>query len=137
MSERIDREIEEILRRLDSHPARRRRSLRWRLRSVVTSLWGAVASRVRGISLGQVMIGSFLIICVAYFFRYLNPQLMRWIIIAGLLLFFASFVLSLRRSNSPISRERRWRGQRVDYDEPNLAERLRSWFDRSRRGRRW
>jgi multisubunit Na+/H+ antiporter MnhE subunit len=103
----------------------------------VTSLWGAVASRVRGISLGQVMIGSFLIICVAYFFRYLNPQLMRWIIIAGLLLFFASFVLSLRRSNSPISRERRWRGQRVDYDEPNLAERLRSWFDRSRRGRRW
>jgi hypothetical protein len=130
----MDREIDEILRRIDQHPSRRRRSLSWRLSGLLRGARDAVVSQFTGVSLGQLMIASFLIICVAYFFRGANPPLMRWVIIAGLVLFLTAFVASLRRGGSSnIRYERRWRGQRIDYDEPGFTDRLKSWWDRRSR----
>lgn len=135
----MEREIDEILRRFEQYAAKRRRSGRWR-RQVMTWFSQALdwlSVRLSHISLGQLMIASFLIICVAYFFRWMNPVLMRWVIIGGLVLFLTAFVFSLRRGRTPIRYERRWRGQRMDYDQPSFTDRVRAWFDRNRRGRGW
>jgi hypothetical protein len=133
----MDREIEEILRRIDQHPSRRRRTLRWKIGAGLRNAQETVISSLSNISLGHIMIASFLIICVAYFFLRINPAIMRWVIVAGLVIFITSFIVSLRRGGrSAPHYERRWRGQRIDYDEPRLTDRLRWWFDRNRRGRR-
>lgn len=134
MSDWLERELDEILRRFDQHPVRRRRRpTRWRY--VVAYLGRAqnwLVARLSRIGLGQLMIASFLIICTAYFFRWVNPSLMRWVIIAGLLLFLTSFIFSLRRGSTPIQYERRWRGQRIDYGQPSLMDRVRAWLSRNR-----
>jgi hypothetical protein len=139
VSDRLDREINEILRRLDRDPVRRRRRLYWRRQLAARLSQGldGLLVRLSRVSLGQLMISSFLIICMAYFFRWVNPALMRWVIVGGLILFLTAFVFSLRRGNAPAHYDRRWRGQPIDYGSPSFTERMRAWFNRNRRGRGW
>jgi VIT1/CCC1 family predicted Fe2+/Mn2+ transporter len=135
VSDKIEREVEEILRKLDkfvpeeSRLARARR----RLGQAASDLLHTVLTRLSRVSLGQVMLASLILVVVAFFFRSASPTLARWAIIGGLILFFTSFILSLLGGRSRY--ERRWRGQVIDLSEPSLGSRLRSWLQRRNRGR--
>jgi hypothetical protein len=141
MSDNIEREIEELLSQLDEFVPEesvarrmRRRSSNW-----AANLNHAIASRLARISLGRIMLASLVLVLAALLFGRVNPLLARWVIIAGLILFFTSFLLSLRlgRLGTQGQREeRRWRGQVIDLSQPSLSERVRSWL-RGWRRRDW
>jgi len=136
MSDRLQQEIEEILGKYKKFPLReplwrriRRRLSRW-LSSA--SQWSA--SHLPRITVGRVMLVGVAMVIVAYFFGFGGDSVARLMIIAGLILFVAAFVFSLRRR--PRYVEKRWRGQPVEIEEPGVGERLRSWWGRWRsRGR--
>jgi uncharacterized membrane protein YedE/YeeE len=135
VSDKIEREVEEILRKLDkfvpeeSRLARARR----RLGQTVSDVLHTMLARLARISLGQVMLVSLILVAVAFFLRSTSPVLARWVIIGGLILFFAAFALTLLGGRTRY--EKRWRGQVIDLSEPSLGSRLRSWLQRRSRGR--
>lgn len=135
MSQRLEREINEILARLDSFPPRR--SLWWRLRRRVGSVPARIVGGVRQIRLPRIALGQLLLIGIALIViaYLLNPggaSVTRGIIVAGIVLFLTAFILSLRRQSAPP--EKRWRGQPMELDHPHAIGRFRSWWGR-RRGR--
>lgn len=135
MSNNLEREVEEILRKLDRFvpeegplPRARRR-----MAGAASGVLRAVLARLSRVSLGQVMLASLILVLAAFFFRSASPALARWIMIGGLILFSTAFVLSLVGGRSRY--ERRWRGQVIDLSEPSLGDRLRNWLQRRGRGR--
>lgn len=135
MSNNLEREVEEILRKLDRFvpeegplPRARRR-----MAGAASGVLHALLARLSIVSLGQVMLASLALVLVAFFFRSASPALARWVVIGGLILFFTAFVLSLVGGRS--RHERRWRGQVIDLSESSLSDRLRNWLQRRGRGR--
>ena len=135
MSDNIEREVEEILRKLDKFVPEEGRltRVRRRLGQAIFDLSHSLLARLSRISLGQVMLASLILVVVAFFFRSASPVLARWVIIGGLILLFTAFVLPLLGGRS--RNERRWRGQVIDLSEPSLGSRLRHWLERRSRGR--
>jgi len=135
VSDNIEREVEEILRKLDKFVPEEGRLARARRRlgQAASDLWHTLLARLSHISLGQVMLASLILVVVAFLFRSASPTLARWAIIGGLILFFSVFGLSLLGGRSRY--ERRWRGQVIDLSEPSLGSRLRHWLQRRSRGR--
>ena len=135
MSDKIEREVEEILRKLDKFVPEESRLARTRRRlgQATSDLLHTLLVRLSRISLGQVMLASLILVVAAFFFRATSPVLARWAIIGGLILFFTAFVLSLLGGRSRY--ERRWRGQAIDLSEPSLGSRLRNWLQHRSRGR--
>lgn len=131
MSDRLQREIEEILSKVEGIPpqARPRRHLNLRLGQRLHSLLQGLLERLSRVSVGQLMLASIAVILVAYLFRSVIP-VANYLIMAGITLFLVSFVLSFRRPR--IAYEKRWRGRVVDDREPSLADRLRLWWQRIR-----
>jgi hypothetical protein len=131
----IEREVEEILRKLDRFVPEEGRLARARRRlgQATSDLLRTLRVRLSRISPGQVMLASLILVVVAFFFRSASPVLARWVIIGGLILFFTAFVLPLLGGRSRY--ERRWRGQVIDLSEPSLGSRLRHWLQRRSRGR--
>lgn len=126
MANRIQREIEDILSRLERFPPKR--TLRSRLRDAAKGLLRGPQSLLASLprprlSVGQLMLLALAIIIVAWVFD-LGP-----IIFAGLALLLLAFILSLRRRTRPT--EKLWRGQPMDL-EPSAGDRLRSWWERWR-----
>ena len=140
-SDRLRREIEDVLNRLDTFlpeerpPERIRRTSSDFLVALRQTLFAMIAPLTR-ISLRQLMLTALALIVVAFFAMRVHPLFARWVIIAGLILFFTSFGLSLfTRGSRPAGPriEKRWRGQPLELDEPTLGERLRAWFQSRRR----
>jgi hypothetical protein len=143
-SDRLEREIEEILSKIEHFPDAETRRTRARKRAL-RGLGGAIAERQRAvakalgrISIGQVMLVSFLMILAAFFFRGVGP--LSWLLYAGIILFVTSFAIMLfaRGSGSGGDTvEQRWRGREIRYSTrgPSLSQRLRRWWA-SRRTRR-
>jgi hypothetical protein len=135
MPDELEREIEEILSRIDEFPKesafgrlRRRwakRFRRWR---------GRLALRLPRISLGHVMVASVLLIILAYAFR--STAFGRYAFAVGLLLLFFAVAASFFSARRP-KQEKRWRGQVVDLSGPSLADKVRGWLSGRRRGGRW
>jgi len=130
----LEREVEEILRKLENFVPEEGPLTRTRrtLGQVGSDVLHAVLVRLSRISLGHVMLVSFFLVVVAFFFGRGTPILARWVIIGGLILFFTALALSLMGGRS--SYEKRWRGQVIDLSEPSLADRLRGWLQRRNRG---
>lgn len=137
MSDNIEREIEEILSQLDEFVPEEGMARRVRRRSSdwAANLNRAITSRLARVSLGQIMLVALALVLVSLLFWRVNPLLARWVIIAGLILFFTSFILSLRLGRGR-NVQRRWRGQVIDISQPSLSERVRSWL-RGKRRRDW
>jgi hypothetical protein len=135
VSDNIEREVEEILRKLDRFVPEEGRLARARRRlgQATSDLLHTLRVRLSRISPGQVMLASLILVVVAFFFRSASPVLARWVIIGGLILLFTAFVLPLLGGRS--RNERRWRGQVIDLSEPSLGSRLRRWLERRSRGR--
>ena len=127
MADQLQREIEEILDKLDEfipeQTASSRLRKQWgeRLRSFGSRL-GSALSRV---SMGHLMIASLVLIFIAFAFR--SSTIGQYSMIAGLSLLGLTIVVSFianRRARS----QKVWRGQVVDLSGPRLFDRLQTWF---------
>lgn len=138
--DRLEREINEILNKIEQFPTPESRRARARKRAL-RRVGDAIASRQRAItrqlgriSVSQLVLISFLIILGSFFFRRFNPLLMQWALYAGIVLFVSSFAILLfsrPRSSSP----RYWRGRQIAYRSEPLTTRLRRWLASKRRRR--
>jgi hypothetical protein len=145
MPSRVEREIEEILNRMDSDPSGRRplrlrRSWRSRIKQFFSRIPRPHINLSR-LNPGTLMLAGMGLILSSIILRSVAPDLVRFVVIAGLVLFFGSFILAFRRKDTGTlsSGETYWRGQRYARTElggPSTLDRLRSWW-RNRNRRRW
>ncbi len=134
MSSKLDRDIEDILAKIDRFPPKRplrSRVRRW-LGAAFEGVGRAVATLPRPrVSVGQVLLLGIALIVIAYVFgdSLGGGSIVRMFVIAAIVLFIGAFIFSLRRQSTSRMPERRWRGQRMDMDEvPGSG----SWWDRWR-----
>ncbi len=145
MPNRVEREIEEILNKLETpgpgrQPVRLRRTWRSRVRRATGRL-RLPSSALPRLNAGSMMLWGIGLILGSLLIRMVVPELTRWVVIAGLVLFFSSFIISfLHKDTGSIgSSDTYWRGQRFSRSElrgPSTAARLRAWWRRRNR-RRW
>ena len=136
--DKIKREIEDILNRLDEFVPEESAASRMRRRSsgVALAIVRALLAPLAAISIRQVMLTALILIVVGFLGMRIHPIFGRWLLVGGIILFLTSFALSfINRSSSPPAIEKRWRGQPMDLREPPLAERIRDWLKSLRRPR--
>lgn len=142
-TDRLEREIEEILNKIEHFPDAETRRTRARRRAL-RGLGSAIAERQRAvvrwlgrISISQVMLVAFLMILGSFFFR--ASPLAAWVLYAGVILFVSSFAIMLfaRGGRGGSTVEQRWRGREIRYSTrgPSLAVRLRRWWNTRQRRR--
>lgn len=137
--DKIQREIEDILSRLDDFVPEESVASRMRRRSsdAAGSFLRTVLAPIAAISLQQVMIAALVLIVVGFIGMRVSPMIGRWALIGGVILFLTTIALSL--FNRPVSTgpkiEKRWRGQPMELDEPSFGDRLRAWFQSKKRPR--
>jgi hypothetical protein len=143
-NDRLEREIEEILGKIEQFPDPETRARRARKRSVnrfTTRIAGWQQNAARSlsrVSVSQLMLASFLMILFAFFFRgrMLPAPVASWILLAGVILFISTFaVMVFTRRSGGSTVQQKWRGRPVQYSTaPSLSQRMgRWWANRSRR----
>jgi len=136
MTDRLQKEIEELLSRLDTFPPRR--SPVARARDAIGRPLREAASWLRGLRLPHVSPGHILLLAIAimvvgYVAQPGGDSVTRYVIVGGIVLFIAAFVLSLRRSaDGGRPPEKRWRGEPMELGGPRTGGRRRSWWGRWR-----
>jgi hypothetical protein len=143
--DRVKREIEELLDRLDNFVPEERLVSKIKKRrkdaagpSAIERGWAAVSRRFSRITLGHVMIAGLALLLAAWLVPDLFGGYAAWATVAGFLLTGAAFVFSIvggsrqRTVTGARHYEKRWRGQVIEYSEPSAPSRLREWL----RGRR-
>ena len=128
MPDRIEREIEDILRKIDNFvPERTRRSAR-RAGQPIASAHGWLVRRLSRVSLNQVMMWALILIVASVFFRGIPG--VQWILIGSLIVLVTAFLLSLRsgRGARISGSAKRWRGQPIDLSGPSLPNRIKGWL---------
>ena len=133
--DRLEREINEILAKVSAFPipVGPRNQYLSSLRSILAD---PVAAFVRWFkrelshaSSTQMLLLSFVLIIIGFFFDDVLPFAGSWLLVAGALLFIVSFALTVfapRRRSAP--RRRYWRGHAISDDAKTLAERIRRWY---------
>jgi hypothetical protein len=134
MSNKLERDIEEILAKIDRFPPKRslRSRLRGRLTGALEGVGRALATVPRPrVSVGQVLLLGIALIVIAYVFgdSLGGASIVRGVVIAAIILFIGAFIFSLRRQSASRIPEKRWRGQTMDLDE---ARGRGSWWSRWR-----
>jgi hypothetical protein len=134
--DRVQREIEDILRRLDNFVPEEGVASRVRRKGsgAAESLGRSVLAPLSGFSLRQVMLTAVILVFIGFIGMRASP-LFSWVLVGGVILFLTSLALSFlnRGGRSPgPTIERRWRGQPLELDEPGLADRLRAWWQSKR-----
>jgi hypothetical protein len=148
MSDRLEREIEEILDKIEHFPtpesrrARARKRYFRRLGASIGERQRAFASQLGRISISQVLLISFLMILGSLFLRRALGPAATWILVAGVILFVTSFAIMVfsrgGRSGGGGSSSQRWRGREIQagYPQPSPLNRIRRWWDAKRTRRR-
>ena len=141
--DRVQREIEELLDKLDNFVPEQRFTAKIRERArrknadEPTALSRILAPLAR-FSFGHILLAGLALVLFAYFLRgFLGPAA-TWLILLGLVAAGAAFVLSLFRGSGgrPFGGtvEKRWRGQVIHYSAgPTPADRIRGWWRNRRR----
>ncbi len=133
MSDRLQREVEELLANLDKFPVRRSPWARARdgLRLGFSAFGGWLGSvRLPQVSVRNLLLLGVAVIIIAYVFNPGSPSVTRSIIVAGIVVFLVAFVLSLvRQGRAP---EKRWRGEPMALGGRRAGGRLRTWWGRWR-----
>lgn len=133
--DKIQREIEEILNRLDEFvPEERASDRRRRSAGAPSGFAQAIFAPLTRISLRHVMLTAFALIVIGAVAR-VHP-IGLGMLVAGLILFFTAFAFSFFSRGSPPKVDKRWRGQSIELSEPTLSDRLRAWLQAKRRPRR-
>lgn len=141
--DRLEREINEILAKIDQFPPpeeRRRRASSKRMggaRNAFSSGTQGVTRELARVSLSQLMLLAFVLILASLFLRSV-PFAWPWMLYAGLVLFLTSFVLMAvtggrGASSGGRGQQQYWRGRPVSYDSDSLSRRMRRWWGRQRR----
>lgn len=150
MPDKVQREIEELLDKLDNFVPEERftakqrdRKKQERARSGPSAI-ERMTSRLSGITLGHVMLFGLALFLVALIFQGPLGDATRWVTIASLVITGGAFVLSIlnnrgRGTGTPVMKSRpgsvqkMWRGQVIEYEEdPRTMGRLRGLFRRNR-----
>jgi hypothetical protein len=129
MPDKLEREINEILRKLDDFLPESRKPRRQprKVGSGISNAQSWFARRVAAISLNQIMLWSLLIFFAAFFLRGIPAA--SWIMIGALIVLATAFVLSLRSPGGKPGPEKRWRGELVSYSHaPGWPDRLKAWL---------
>jgi VIT1/CCC1 family predicted Fe2+/Mn2+ transporter len=133
MSSKLERDIEEVLAKIDRFPPKRSlwSRVRRRLGDALDRVGGAVGGLPRPrVRVGQVLLFGIALIVIAYVFGdSLGGSLVRLVVIAAIVLFIGAFIFSLRRQSASRLPEKRWRGQPMDMDQPHGTG---SWWKRWR-----
>ena len=133
MSSKLERDIEEVLAKIDRFPPKRSlwSRVRRRLGDALDHVGGAVAGLPRPrLSVGQVLLLGIALIVIAYVFGdSLGGSVVRLVVIGAIVLFIGAFIFSLRRQSASRLPEKRWRGQPMDLDQPHGTG---SWWKRWR-----
>ena len=141
-SDRLQREIDEILSNIEQFPDAAQRKRRAQRRAFDDALARALARQrewVRSlgrVSLSQLMLLSFLMILGSFFFRGIVPIAWPWVMYAGVILFIVSFgLMTLGGGRNPMAGAPRqyWRGREMEYRPPSLSQRLSRWWSARRR----
>ena len=122
MSNKLERDIEEILAKIERFPPKR--SLWSRIRRRPANILGGAGEALAGIprpriSIGQVLLLGIALIVIAWVFgdSLGSGSLVKLFFGAGIALFIGAFIFSLRRQSSSRLPEKRWRGQPIDLGE--------------------
>lgn len=141
MPDKFEREIDEILSKLDHFPKQGPlQRMQVRVERRATSFQRALALRLARLSVSQIMLTGIGLVLFAYFFRSIMPAIWYYLVIFGIILFFTAFVLSSFGFGARGGRGRQiyWRGQPAQsyyQSGPSLMSRLRDWW-RRRQSRR-
>jgi len=135
MSDRMRRDIDEILSKYEKFPLREPlpRRLRRKASELTTAAGQLLAAPLRYVTAGRLMLLGLILVLAAYF-GWGGASATQAIIIAGLIIFALAFIVSLRRRSPHV--EQRWRGRPLDLHEPSVGTRLRDWWGRWRGRRR-
>jgi hypothetical protein len=123
--DRIQREVEELLKGLDALPPEK--PLGRRIMDALTWPFRAAGDFISGLNLprfnaGHLLLLSLVIVVVAYVVGGDSP-LWNIIIATGIILFIVAFVLSLRHQSKKSSSPRYWRDRPMDIDERDKRNR--------------
>lgn len=137
MPNRIEREIEEILTRLDEFVPDEPRTSRAKRRA--NSALAETTTRVRGrfsrVTGGHIVLAAALML-VATMLIPLPPTLERWLVIGSVAVLFGSIILSIKPLRRRTPANRYWRGQVLEMRRLGPLTRLRMWWRRQRNRRR-
>ena len=123
MADRIEREIEEILRKIDNFPDRPRPKPR---KPSKTS--SALQRWLARISMRKVMIWALFAAMVAFFLRDIPGGIGYFLMIGAIIVFVTAFMLSTRGTGPSGAPEKRWRGQPLDLSEPGWPDKVKAWI---------
>ena len=128
MSERYQREIEEILRQAGEQGGRRRRGRPKRnlFRFIGSEVGKSLGGKKLSLSPGRLMLISVVVLLSALILRATSSGLVAPLVWAGLLLFIVAYALFFVKPRAPL--EKRWRGQLIEEPIPSWWLRLRSWL---------
>jgi hypothetical protein len=139
-SDKIRREVEELLDKLDNFVPEERLISKMRSRKKAAagpSMLERAWHRLSRVSLGHAMLAGIVLLLIGTLFRHTLGGAATPVMVLGIVLVAGAFVLSViggdsRRTLAGGRPEKRWRGQVIDYSEPTRTSRIREWF-RSRR----
>lgn len=118
--DRLEREIEEILGKIENFPGpearRARKPLGRPVGDAVAKRRQAVARELSRVSISQVMLFSFLLILGSFFFRQAGVVAV-WALYGGVILFVVSFAIMMFGNRGRLSgrQETVWRGRNISY----------------------
>jgi uncharacterized membrane protein YfcA len=126
MADRIEREIEEILKKIENFPERGKGAPRPPRRP--SSPGGTTAHRwLARVSLRKVMMWALFAVIVAFLGRSIPGAY--WLMIGALIVFVTAFILSTRGGPSVAQApEKRWRGQPLDLRRPGWPDRIKAFL---------
>ena len=138
MSDNLEKEIEELLKKIDDFPSSESATKK-RLKLYLSYLGIAISKKQQlvakylgKISLAQLMLGSFLMIFTSYFILgRINPLLMRWVLFSGIVVFLTSFTLMFFGNSISSSKNQQiWRGKKVNSPPryENFMHRISKWI---------
>jgi hypothetical protein len=124
MADRIEREIEEILKKIENFPERGKGA---RPPRRTASTGGSTAQRwLARVSLRKVMMWALFAVIVAFLLRGIPGAY--WLLIGALVVFVTAFILSTRGGPNLQAPEKRWRGQALDLTGPSWPDRIKAFL---------
>jgi hypothetical protein len=131
MADRIEKEIEEILKKIDNFVPEGAKRRAPKAGHSISSSQNWLLRRLARISLNQVMMWSLFVVIVAFFAR--SVPAATWIMVGALIVFATAFLLSRAGGSRRPSVEKRWRGEPMDLSGPTWPERFKAWWQSRRR----
>lgn len=138
MSDKLERDIEEVLDNIEDFEwHRRQRRGPSRVRRAWSGFWQSVTDwiglRLAGFNAGHLMLAGFLLLIVGLVFR--GRGLGTWFVLGGVVIFILGLAWNMRsgkRGPTSTTRGGYWRDRYITYDQ-NRGGRGRRWFRRWRR----